>query len=117
VESLALTALHSTGLGLPFDREAFHCCASLCLDGEVVGEVEFEHNIMGRLEDLVTRSRFSGRVCILLEAGYRAALIVLDGVVFGACLEGPDGHTVLGEEALAALEALGGPATVRLYRR
>lgn len=118
MESTALTSgLHFADLGLPLDEEAYKCCKSLCQGENVVNELEREHNIMASLEELVTRNRFSGKISILLESGHYASLIVLDGVIFGACIEEPDGSIILGEKVLGILENIGGPAVIVFYKR
>jgi hypothetical protein len=88
----------------------------MCLDADVVAEREYENLVWDRLSAELVEERFTGRLCVVYEAGYRAALILLDGVAFGACLEGVSG-TYYGEEALNMIEALGGPALVKLCPR
>lgn len=63
------------------------------------------------IEERLTRSRFTGLVCVDYWSGEALTLYLADGVALGAVLETPYGD-VAGEDALDAAEALSGPATV-----
>ncbi len=116
----ALKHFHSTPsvlAGLPLDLEAYEACRRGCAGCSAAGEFEFEHNFWGRISRVLVEGRFTGFVHVACESGHRGVLAVLDGVVFGACVELPDGGVKFGEEAVAELEAVASPATIQLYRR
>ncbi|ABM80885.1 hypothetical protein [Hyperthermus butylicus] len=111
MEASIVSRSMSSFYGLPLD----HVAAKVCCADTAGVEFEVEGDVWLRLERELSGSRFTGRVCIVYESGYQAGLVLVDGVVFGAYLEAPDGGVSMGEQAVTVVEALWGPATVRFW--